>query len=52
LLFFIECPTVILYYCSFKWLITQKKKYEFIKDVPSAEIKVEEIGSPEGFKEG
>ena len=50
LLFFIECPTVILYYVSFKWLITQKKKYKFIKDTPSVPIKVEEFNSPEGIK--
>ena len=31
-LFFIEMPTVFIYFFSFYWLVTQKKKYEFIPE--------------------
>ena len=31
-LFFIETPTVFLYYLAFRWLDTKRKKYPFIED--------------------
>ena len=31
-LFFMEMPTIIIYFCAFKWLCDQKKLYKFVPD--------------------
>lgn len=32
-IFLIEAPWILAYYCAFRWLVNQKKKYPFIPEV-------------------
>jgi hypothetical protein len=43
ILFFVEVPTIFVYFFAFKWLVDQKKKYRFVPETSAADesIKVE-----------
>jgi len=40
LLFFLEVPTIFIYYFAFKWLVEQKEKYRFVPEEKIAPVEM------------